>query len=434
MFCRPRTLESIRRGQHVILLVTSLSVGALVHAQVATPATPPASTTPKQDVVELSPFITTAGSEKGYVATSSLAGSRVNTPLKDIAAQIDVMTLEFLNDIAAINIDEAVAFSTNNGGPNEQNVGPNNGITTTRAGGRARGFDAITASADFYATNLPSDLYNVERLTIANGPQSILFGLGNAGGAIDTSTKRALMRNRGEVGFRVDEFGSLRSTLDLNRQLIPQKLALRFAAVKSDGKSYVEDAFNRQLRGFGTLTWKPAPKTTVRVSAERILQRASNASNYLAQDFVSPWVAAGRPLYDNSIGNTAITPAAFPLLNRNTNALRVVSYGSSGTSVLAWNGSGLTRGPHQLAGAPDTRDFALTDSAIYPTDRDVRVGGRLNKLNGKLLRGAIEQKITDEFFIELGFNYESISELLGGPFDNAESVNIFADPNQFLPG
>ena len=59
------------------------------------------------------------------------------------------MTLEFLNDIAAINIDEAVAFSTNNGGPNEQNVGPNNGITTTRASGRARGFDAITASASW---------------------------------------------------------------------------------------------------------------------------------------------------------------------------------------------------------------------------------------------------------------------------------------------
>jgi outer membrane receptor protein involved in Fe transport len=419
-----------------IACLVSIAVGsalepALLPAQTA-PA--PASTVANESVVELSPFVTTAGSEKGYVATSSLAGSRVNTGLKDIAAQIDVMTPEFLNDIAAINVDEAVAFSTNNGGPTEQNVGPNATITSTRSVGRARGFDAITPSADFYATNLPSDFYNVERLTIANGPQSILFGLGNAGGAIDTSTKRALMRNRGEVGFRVDEFGSFRSTLDLNRQLIPQKLALRFVGVKSDGKSYVEDAFNRQLRGFGTLTWKPASKTTVRLSAERILQRASNASNYIAQDFVSPWVAAGGPLFDNSTGNTAITAAAFPLLNRNTNALRVVSYGSGGTSMLAWNGTGLTRGPHQLAGAPDTRDFALIDGTIYPTDRDVRVGGRLNKLNGKLLRGAIEQKITNEFFIELGFNYESISELLGGPFDNAESVNIFADPNRFLPG
>jgi iron complex outermembrane receptor protein len=427
----PWITPSLLRRRRLPRLLGLLGLGSVAHGQGVAPA--PVSPAPAE-VVELSPFVTTAGSEKGYVATSSLAGSRVNTALKDIAAQIDVMTPEFLNDIGATNVDEAVAFSTNNGGPNEQNVGPNNGITTTRAGGRARGFDAITSSADFYATNLPSDFYNVDRLTIANGPQSILFGLGNAGGAIDISTKRALMRQRHEVGFRIDNHGSLRGTLDVNRMLIPQVLALRVAAVRNDGRSYVEDAFNRQWRGYGTLTWKPAPRTTIRLSAEKLSQRASNASNYLAQDFVSPWFAAGRPPYDNAAGNASLTPAAFPLLNRNNNALRVVAYGGADTSVLVWNGSGLTRGPHQLAGALDTRDAAITDNSLYPTDRDVRVGGRLNDLTGKLLRGAIEQRITRELFVEFGFNYESVSEFLGGPFDNAESLNIFGDPNRYLPG
>ena len=394
-----------------------------------------ASTSSKEEVVELSPFITTAASDKGYVATSSLAGSRVNTPLKDIAAQIDVLTPEFLNDIAAINMDEAVAFSTNNGGPGEQNVGANNGIVDTRGGGRARGFDAITNSADFYASNLPSDFYNIERVTIANGPQSILFGLGNAGGAIDISTKRALMRNRNEVTFRADNNGSLRGTVDFNREIVRGKLALRVAAVDHDGKGYVEDSFNRQKRLFGTVTWKPTSTTTVRVSAERMGQRASNASNYLAHDFTSPWINAGSALYDNSTGNASITAAAFPLLSRGTNALRTVSYGGDAApSVLVWNGSALTRGPHQLAGVADTRVGSFSNDAIFPTDRDVRVGGRLNRLYGKLLRGAIEQRITQDLFVEFGFNYESVSELRGGPFDNAESINVFADPNRYLPG
>ena len=219
------------------------------------------------EVIELSPFITNSASEQGYVATSSLAGSRVNTPLKDIAAQIDVMTLEFINDIGATTIEESVAFSTNNNNITDQNTGPNGGITTTRASGRARGFDAITTSADFYATNFPSELYNVERITLANGPQSILFGLGNAGGAIDTSTKRALMRSANEVSLRADNNGSFRSTLDVNRVLLPQKLAFRFAAVRNEGKSSVEDAFNRQSRAFGALTWKLAPQSTLRLSA-----------------------------------------------------------------------------------------------------------------------------------------------------------------------
>ena len=418
-------------------LVLSVALCALYPfepIQAQTAPTSPAKAAVSDEVIELSPFITNSASEQGYVATSSLAGSRVNTPLKDIAAQIDVMTLEFINDIGATTIEESVAFSTNNNNITDQNTGPNGGITTTRASGRARGFDAITTSADFYATNLPSELYNVERITLANGPQSILFGLGNAGGAIDTSTKRALMRSANEVSLRGDNNGSFRSTLDVNRVLLPQKLAFRFAAVRNEGKSSVEHAFNRQSRAFGALTWKLAPKSTLRLSAEKIDQRASNASNYLAQDFVSPWFAAGRPLYENATGNTSLTAAAFPLLNRNANALRVYSYGGGAPSVLIWNGSGLTRGAHQLAGAVDTRDAALIDNAIFSTARDVRVGGRVNDLQGKLLRGALEQKITTDLFVELGFNYESVSELLGGAFENAESINIFADPNRFLPG
>ena len=418
-------------------LVLSVALCALypfAPIQAQTAPTSPAKAAVSDEVIELSPFITNSASEQGYVATSSLAGSRVNTPLKDIAAQIDVMTLEFINDIGATTIEESVAFSTNNNNITDQNTGPNGGITTTRASGRARGFDAITTSADFYATNLPSELYNVERITLANGPQSILFGLGNAGGAIDTSTKRALMRSANEVSLRGDNNGSFRSTLDVNRVLLAQKLAFRFAAVRNEGKGSVENAFNRQSRAFGALTWKLAPQSTLRLSAEKIDQRASNASNFIAQDFVSPWFAAGRPLYENATGNTSLTAAAFPLLNRNANALRVYSYGGGAPSVLIWNGSGLTRGAHQLAGAVDTRDAALIDNAIFSTARDVRVGGRVNDLQGKLLRGALAQKITTDLFVELGFNYESVSELLGGAFDNVESINIFADPNRFLPG
>jgi iron complex outermembrane recepter protein len=431
---KPWTGKSNRTHLADILIFGLLTLSLAARAQTAPTAASPA--TLQEEVIELSPFVTSAGSEKGYVATSSLAGSRVNTPLKDIAAQIDVMTPEFLNDIAAINMDEAVAFSTNNGGPGEQNTGANDGIASSRAGGRARGFDAITQSADFYATNLPSDFYNVERLTIANGPQSILFGLGNAGGAIDISTKRAMMRNRSEVTFRADNNGSFRTAVDFNREIVPQKLALRLAAVDNDGRTYVEDAFNRQKRLFGTVTWKATPTTTVRVSAERMGQRASIASNYLAHDFASPWVAAGSPLYDNSTGNASVTATAFPLLNKATNTLRVVSYGGAGgdPTVLVWNGSALTRGPNQLAGAEDTRTGSFSDGSVYPTDRDVRVGARLNRLYGKLLRASLEQKITNDLFLELGFNYESVSELRGGPFDNAESINVFADPNRYLPG
>lgn len=430
-----RPLARCLPGGRFWFIAAAALVSVSAPAQGIAPAlSSPAPSPAKDEIIELSPFVTAASSEKGYVATSSLAGSRVNTPLRDIAAQIDVMTLEFLNDIGATNLEEAVMFTTNNGGANEQNTGPNDGNLNTRAGGRARGFDAITQSADFYGTNLPSEFYNVERVTIANGPQSILFGLGNAGGAIDVATKRALLRNRHEVTFRVDNNGSFRTTADLNRAIVPQKLALRIAAVDHDARSHVEDSFNHQKRLFGAVTWKPFNRTTLRVSVEKTSQRASPASNYVAYDFLTPWLAAGRPLYDNSTGNAAITATAYPLLNRNTNALRVVAYGAGDPSVLVWNGSANTRGPNQLAGVADTRNASLIDDSVYPTARDARVGARLNRLYGKLLRAALEQKLADDLFVELGFNYESVAELQGGAFQLAEALNIFADPNRTLPG
>ena len=59
----------------------------------------------------------------------------------------------------------------------------------------------------------------------------------------------------------------------------------------------------------------------------------------------------------------------------NTNALRVISYGGAETSVLVWNGSGVTRGPHQLAlpahVGPKQRDLARKQHAQVDLRADV---------------------------------------------------------------
>ena len=59
-------------------------------AQVATPIPPqsPSSTGEDEDVVILSPFVVDASQDQGYRATSTLAGSRINTNLRDVAQSI----------------------------------------------------------------------------------------------------------------------------------------------------------------------------------------------------------------------------------------------------------------------------------------------------------------------------------------------------------
>ena len=57
--------------------------------------------------IELSPFVVQSSRDTGYVATDTVAGSRLNTALVDTSAAIDIMTLEFLEDIAATTLEEA---------------------------------------------------------------------------------------------------------------------------------------------------------------------------------------------------------------------------------------------------------------------------------------------------------------------------------------
>ena len=417
--------------RHLALAASGVSLAA---AQTA-PTPPPASSPAPQEVVELSPFVITSTEEVGYVATSSLAGSRMKTELKDIASQIDVLTPEFLADIGARNIADAVVYSSNFGAPNDQNIGPNDGIAvgSSRTEGRARGMDQATVSSDFFPTNLSTDFYNVERLNLAYGAQSILFGLGNAGGVLDTATKRAQFRSFGSVELRGDSWDSRRAILDVNRPIVPGRIALRVVGLEGDDRAFTEGGRNRQERLYGALTFQPLKSTTVRVSYENVNQKIQGATNYVSYDFVTPWVAGGRPTFDNSTGNAAIT-AANPLFSRNTNALRTIAYGTDAPSTVVWSGTALTLGPHQVPGIIDPRRGSLLDNAIYPVDTDPRVRARQNEIDGRIARAFIEHRFTPDFHVELAGNLERRTERGGGTFDNGESIEIRADPNRYLPG
>lgn len=396
----------------------------------------PAVDKTSEEVIEMSPFVVSENTDVGYVATASLAGTRLKTDLRDIAAQIDVFTAEFLSDIAATNMVEAVAYSTNTADSDEQKTGPNTD-PDARPEVRARGFNQITRSVDYFASNFPSDFYNTDRLTIANGPQSILFGLGNAGGVLDSTTKRAYMKSITGLQFRIDSWGSGRAAFDINREIVRNKLAVRVDGLYNDAQSFIEGGYNLQKRLFATVTYNPFRNSTIRVMGELLDQRQAVPSYFISRDFVTPWVAAGRLLFDNSKGNASIA-ANNPLFARNTNAVQVVSYGNNsignGISQAPGNGTAITKGPHQLAGAEDTRVGALVDSSIFPVSSDPRVGSNMNDSTGKMLRVFWEQKITNDFYLELAANYEELARQIGGTLYLADALNIRADPNMYLQG
>src|SRR5262245_55944258 len=62
--------------------------------------------------VKLSPFVVNSSRDTGYAAATTLAGTRLDTPLKDLGAAISIYTKDFLEDIAATNTGDLLIYAT----------------------------------------------------------------------------------------------------------------------------------------------------------------------------------------------------------------------------------------------------------------------------------------------------------------------------------
>ncbi len=259
-----------------LLALVLLHAAASAHAQSAPAAAPsPAATArPGDGVVELSPFNVFSDQDTGYRAQNTLAGSRLNSSLKDTPGVLDVLTKDFLDDIGATTLQEALAYSTNFsedfGDFDSQGV-----INTIFPGAqlnvnfRSRGLGGSMAR-NYLETDSRPAFYTVERIDNSSGPNAILFGLGSAGGVANITTKRAKL-NRPAYGFDLlfDSNNSRRATLDVNQVFLPQTLGLRLNAIANRGKKYRAN-FTDNTDGFQLAgTWRASARTEVRVEYER---------------------------------------------------------------------------------------------------------------------------------------------------------------------
>lgn len=227
-----------------------------------------ASAATAEPTLELSPFVVSAVSDNGYRATSTLAGTRLRTELGDVATTVSVVTSQFLRDTGATNTQGFLTYTTGT-----EVAGPGGNISGADRGGsgfnetnnlrnpqsttRLRGLAAATESRNFFTTAIPLDSYNVDRIEINRGANSVLFGTGSPAGIINSSLKQAVMKNTYEVEVRGDSNDSLRTSLDLNHQIIPGELALRVAGLDKRSKYEQDFAFADDKRIYGNLNYDP---------------------------------------------------------------------------------------------------------------------------------------------------------------------------------
>ncbi|MEO6004981.1 MAG: TonB-dependent receptor plug domain-containing protein [Opitutus sp.] len=287
-----------------------LLVSPHLRAQTAPSAATPSSDQADEAII-LSPFIVDASAdENGYRANSTLAGTRVRTDLKDIASAISVVTQQFLKDTNARNSADLLVYTPstevaglrgNFSGVAGTGIYQENTISNTT---RVRGLDSADNTRDYFLTDIPWDGFNVGRVDLQRGPNSILFGIGSPAGIINTSVNDAAFKNTRNVENQLDEWGSVRLSADINQVLVPKVLAIRIAGVKDDRKYEQKPAFNNSQRFYGALRFDPklfSPEshTSLRIKYEDGKINSNNPRSIPPTDDVSLWFKSGKDAYGN---------------------------------------------------------------------------------------------------------------------------------------
>jgi len=317
--------------------------------------------------VELARFVVSADSQVGYLATQTLSGTRLATSLKDVGASIDVLTEEFLNDVGATNMLEALQYSANAGnfnGTSDNDFVNNAQISSTTF--FVRGFTSSSVGLDFFSNGIvPLDRYNSESLTLVRGANSILYGVGSPGGSISAASKTSrLDRNRYAVKFVGNDYGSLRTEMDLDQVLRPKRLGLRIAALRGRTKTYQRPYYYDRDGFYGSLTYKPGTKTSITLNAETGSYNRPFLIPYVVGDAYTPWVQAGRPLWNWK------TPLANGTLPSSPQAAALNTAPGSGLARLNAGSNYFLA----IAGQPNAlqnwRGAALGESASLPGNID----------------------------------------------------------------
>ncbi|MCF3650585.1 TonB-dependent siderophore receptor [Synoicihabitans lomoniglobus] len=417
-----------RRQRGVSHAITSLLSICILALPALAQTTPPAG---EEDVVELSPFTVTTSNDHGYMANSTLAGSRTNTELKDIANPLDIITKELIADMAVEDIQDLTLFA--------------NGVSPNAAGDynsdgqerevwnynymEIRGFKVGSATRNFMDLNAQFEAYNSERVEFSKGPNSILFGAGSPGGTTNYATKVAgLQRNAYSIQHRTDDLGSQRVSVDLNQVIAPDTLGLRLNALWEDQNFYRHPAYETQHAWNLTGKWKPTPDTTVTIGHEMRDSERASPRGIFAADRVSAWLDAGSPIV-----------TAVPSNNR------VVIGGSESPQSAADNGmvtmnsdnwildsDGVLRNTRRTARGTDTFANAIRLDTVatgfdFPTD--VWVGGPngINDSKWNITEFNVTQRISDDFYIDLSYGHTD-NDIRQG---NSVSSYLFVDTNDF---
>jgi len=423
----------------------TLGLGASSKAQTTTPA----ADTSNQNVVVLDTFTVDTTKDNGYIATDSLAGGRQASPIRVTPAPMSSITGQFINDLALTNTSDLLKWSLNTVPTSDRNGfagGSGGGVfnywsISTRGGMTVQGGNP--PNKNYFPIYTILDTYNIDRVEFDQGPNSILFGIGDIGGSENVYTKQARFdKNFDHVAASYDSYGGYRGTIDVNEAV--GNLALRLNAVVANEKGFRDGDFHNKLGATLAGDYKfNHDNSHLRFEIEGWKEKKAiygatyqdNASLWNGTTSAATWGAVIPGLGANPQGGSG-APGVNGMSDWGLNPYNVLVAGSG--TVVNWAGGVRSMGTNNIAwGAylrPDSFSYAPTggttimalpsrDFTVSPKDGYVRP----EDMNLTL---TYDQKINEDMDFEVS-GYRYVDRQYSINFEGASNVQY--DLNQQLP-
>lgn len=248
----------------VIAISFALGVSAFAQTSVA-----------NADLLKLSPFEVTSAKDQGYRAGNSVSGTRIAEPIGRLPFAISAFTPEFITDTKAEKLLDIVSYSP----------GVRSGIGNLIFGDSMfsiRGFTQSPQRNGFYNSSIANNFVDpavIERAEVVKGPASLLYGQVSPGGTVNYITKSPTPVAFARLGVQGGNDSYGRSTLDLNRPIVGEKLLFRLNLAYENGAQYVDFGKYRSHLISPTVTWKITPRLSLKADYRGITARKTPRAN-----------------------------------------------------------------------------------------------------------------------------------------------------------
>jgi outer membrane receptor protein involved in Fe transport len=206
----------------------------------------------EEEIVQMDPWQVTGTVARGYGATASMGGSRINLPLVDIPLPVITVTRELMNDVSAVDSYHALRFVSGMGPASTVTI---NSMTLRGLETRGNSFNILDGLP---GGGIEQETEFIERYEVVKGAAGTLYGDHSLGGLINRVYKQPLRNRRTTAQAFYSDIGdtwqaSIDQTGPIDRE---RQLTYRVVGVYRDGETKNGGADSKEAV-YGTIQYIP---------------------------------------------------------------------------------------------------------------------------------------------------------------------------------